>query len=241
MTSREAVADRAELFGLFPSEPTSWRLTSRLAVRVIGGQLPLWAPADSSCEQAIDAEFVIIRAPRIGATAESEPCLPVPDHPRFDFLELRPGDVNVLESAGARVLIEANASALDAAAEALAFIVVGGPLLIGVDLHDLYAAAGRAGGGGGRAVVVDGVGDEATGTVLRERVSELAEAGFDGAVLLVQLVRAQDVDQLDLARLDQMQEAAFEDRVEREPGLFTATASASRNAVVLIAFRSFVE
>ncbi len=153
----------------------------------------------------------------------------------------------------ADVVIHAAAENLDVVAEVLASILTG-ELLLAVDWKDLCGIAGgpraggpraggpRAGGrrgppGRGRAVVVNGVGDDRLAAALREELSRLEGEGFDGGWFLTQLTTSQDYPLLTLERLDQFATKFREGEGERD-FLFTAALNASCRAVVAIAFRT---
>lgn len=217
---------------------------AEIVVQAVGCALPTWAKPRHRLVERPDLELMLLREAAWAREGKPRPERLDAFTPQHRFVLHDRASESALAAKGALpwadLLVGADASDFEAVAEALALLLTG-ELLMCVDLADvlLAAGAGPRRTGRGRAVAIEGLGDEDTGAALAERRRALERHGFDGGLLLVQLVAERDRGQLTLDRLDRFAAAAIGVCDEQEhPVAFTATAGASRTAAILVAFRA---
>ncbi|HEV2606197.1 MAG TPA: hypothetical protein VGU24_21320 [Microvirga sp.] len=213
----------------------------RVVVQTIGGTLPPFAAPQAVLDEWPDAEVVILHeAPWVKGGEEVPERLQAFNPSSRAIVSDQAFDQPLSQEGTlpwADIWIDARAENLNVVAEALAALLVGEKLVC-VGWTDLRAIGGVRKGQPtrGRAVVLDGVGDETLATSLHQELSRLAGEGFDGGWCLMQLVTPQDYALLTLEGLDQFAMRFRESDSERDL-LLTAALNASRTAVVAVAFR----
>ena len=136
----------------------------------------------------------------------------------------------VARQADMKVLVEPEH--IDIVAEALAILATG-CVLIGADLGMVWDLVGQRSGIRGRALVVGGIGNEASAPILQGWIEELQSARYAGVLVLMQLVAHDEHERLTLASLDGGASLALARCPDR--AIMTASLDATCSAVVVIA------
>ena len=213
-----------------------------LIVQTLGGSLPQWVAPSDTLDERYDAEFIIIhdalsseglsRVPLHGLRAFSTKRRVIFSSTSIDAA--RDGNT---ELPRADLHIKAKDEDLDLVAEALA-AVFSGNLLIGLDWADLLRTAGavRPYGGIGSAVVIQEAPGKDTVSLLHAALARFNANGFNGGLVLLQLVSQTDESTWNLDGFDATSSHVL-DLAGKRDAIITATMNATRSVLVLMAFQ----
>ncbi len=208
-------------------------------VQSVSGSLPAWVTPCKNVDAGGVCELVLVRELLPPAQVCEAIAAPwgqaAPPYRIVLFPEPEPTLTPAATIQAFDMVVGVESHRMDTVAEALAILSTG-HLLIGADLGTVWDLVGRRSGIFGRAMVLDGIGDNEAVHVVQSWLHAVQSGGYGSGQFLMQVVKPEEHERLTLASLDSFACASLE-RCGDRPSMLTASLDATVTAVVVIAFR----
>jgi len=231
----------ARTLGLFSRPEWSFgaRVIPSVVVQSLGRPLPSWVLPVDEVDGDAECELVLVREPlslaNVAIAVGARWAGTAPPYRIALFPQQGPSLTDAAQFQAFPMTLGVEPGRMDTVSEALAILSTG-HVLIGADLGMLWDAVGQRAGISGRAMVLDGIGDDARAAVVQHWLEEVSASGYGGGLLLMQLVKAEEHHRLTLSSLDAFASASM-DRCGDRSRVLTGSLDATETAVVVIAFR----